>query len=152
MSNLGDGFGGVDTSSSWETEKVPDDGNGALSPFEFVKSINNKKRIAEEDVERFYDGFLVNRAMSQHSDAVAYAQCMNKYPSLPKVMQYDFLFATIRKANRFGKWAKEVNVDVQMIIDVYQVNKAKAIGILDRLTKEDIIDIEHYYRRGGRSK
>jgi hypothetical protein len=151
MSELTDGYGGVDV-VDWTKEKIADDGLNALSPFEFVKSINSKKRLSDEDVERYYDPFLVNRAMSQHADTTAYAQCMNKYPSLPRKMQYDFLFNTIRKGTRYGKWAKLVDVDVQMIIDIYQVSKSKALAIMDRLTKENISDLEHYYRKGGRSK
>jgi hypothetical protein len=151
MAELADGFGGVDISTS-DKEKIADDGMNALSPFEFVKSINSKKRLSDEDVERYYDPFLVNRALSQFADTAMYAQCMNERPQLSNKMQYDFLFNTIRKGNRYGKWAKDVNVDVQMIIDIYQVSKSKAVAIMDRLTQDDIRDLEFYYRKGGATK
>ncbi|URC15188.1 DNA polymerase clamp loader subunit [Paraglaciecola Antarctic GD virus 1] len=146
-----DGYGGVDE-VDFTKEKVAEDGRSAISPFDFVKSINGKKRLSEEDVQRFYDPFLTNRALSQFADSVAYAQCMNKYPNLPNEMQYDFLMSTVRKGNRYGKWAKNVEVDVDMIIDIYQVSKVKAIAIMDRLTPDNILDLEFYYRKGGKSK
>ena len=135
----------------WEKEKIADDGLSAPSPFDFVKSINTKKRISDDLVERFYEPYLVNQALSQHIDTVLLAQEMNMLPKLSKLMQYNFLFNTVRKGNRYGKWAKIPKYEhMQMIIDIYEVSKPKAIAIIDRLTDENIEDLKMYYDKGGR--
>lgn len=54
-------------------------------------------------------------------------------------MQYDYLFHAVRKTKRFSAWAKESKYEhLDVIIDYYQVNKSKALSILDRLSEEQV--------------
>jgi hypothetical protein len=151
MSDLDDLLADNIVAVDWQNEKIPNDGLAAPSPFDFVKSINTKKRIADELIDRFYEPYIINQAFSQHSDTVLFAQELNKLPKLSNLSQYNFLYTTIRKGNRYGKWAKLPQYEhLQMIIDIYQVSKLKAVSILDRLTDENIEDLKAYYDKGGR--
>ena len=60
---------------------------------DYLYSINqSKKNILNDDIdaERGYPPYIINRCLSSFTDTVLYANEMNKNPSLPKKMQYDF--------------------------------------------------------------
>ena len=62
-----------------------------MNPFEFVKSINEKtgNLIAnDQDMERQYMPFLVNRGLSFTADTILAANEMNSVPFLDKKLQY----------------------------------------------------------------
>jgi hypothetical protein len=65
-----------------------------MNPFEFVKSINEKTgNLLEgnQDLEKAYTPFLVNRGLSFTADTLLAANEMNAAPFLDKRMQYDYL-------------------------------------------------------------
>ena len=67
---------------------------------DWLNSINfNKKNLLEEDpsVIKEYPPFIVNRCLSNHVDAIMFANEMNKYPNLDKDMQYSFYLNSLRK-------------------------------------------------------
>ena len=111
-----------------------------LSPFDFIKSINEKNYIVLDKLnEKQYVAFVVNRGLSQFLDCVPYVEKMNLYHKLSPKMQYDYLFHAVRKTKRFSAWAKESKYEhLDVIIDYYQVNKSKALSILDRLSEEQV--------------
>jgi len=119
-----------------------------LSPFDYVKSVNEKKYISQV---RDYSAFLANRSFSHHLDTVMIANEMNKYPNLPSLAQYDFLYHTIRKGRRYGQWYKgEESPHLQMIMEYYNYSKAKALEALQVLTQENLRDIKKRMDKGGR--
>jgi len=77
---------------------------------DFLKSINStKKNLMDNDPnsEKFYVPFVVNKSLSYFSECLFHVNFMNKFHDLPKKMQYDYYFYTIKKKNRFAKWVKE---------------------------------------------
>ena len=61
---------------------------------DYLYSINqSKKNImdVDEGAVKGYPPFIINKCMSHHTDAVLFANEMNKHPELDKKMQYDFL-------------------------------------------------------------
>lgn len=56
--------------------------------------LQTKKEVLVD--EKDYVPFIVNRALSYHYDCVMFANEMNKYPSLGKKPQFDFLINTVR--------------------------------------------------------
>lgn len=111
-----------------------------LSPFDFIKSINEKNYIVlNKDNEKQYTAFVVNRGLSQFLDCVPYVNKMNMYHKLPPKMQYDYLFHAIRKNKRFSAWAKQSKYEhLDLIIEYYNVNKSKALSILERLSDDQV--------------
>lgn len=122
-----------------------------LSPFDIIKSINEKTYIVFDSVtEKQYNPFIINRGLSQFLDCVPYTYKMNILCGLPKKMQYDYLYYSIRKGKRFASWAKQQKYNyLDDIIDCYNVNKRVAIDILDRLTDEQVISIVNQQQNTG---
>jgi hypothetical protein len=83
--------------------------------------LQTKKDIStEEDFEKKYAPFVVNRALSFHYDAVMFAQEMNLHPNLDKKLQYSYLLNTVRGYKRpFQKWQKRESVEALDIVKEY---------------------------------
>lgn len=116
--------------------------NKRLSPFDFVKSINEKTENlmrVQPETEKEYLPFMVNRALSFSPDAVLYANSMNTNWFIDKRMQYDFLYASIRRRKRFDKWQKKENTDERIlssVMEVYKVGPRRAAEYISMLTDE----------------
>lgn len=125
-----------------------------MSPFDFVNQIiqGKKNLLIDENLEKEYLPFIVNRALSYHTDCIFYANEMNRYPTLDKKMQNDFLLNTIRSRKRpFIKWAKSVeNDDIEAIKIFYGYSNQKAMEILSLLSEEQIQTIKTKIDRGGK--
>ncbi|AUR85839.1 clamp loader A subunit [Vibrio phage 1.081.O._10N.286.52.C2] len=127
-----------------------------MSPFDALTGITMKKYGLNlpEDV-RDYEGvkFMVNRGLSQEVDTLVHAYIMSTSgANLPPEMHYDYYYHAVRKGKRYTKWAKADKYEnVDLIIEIYQVSKPKAIAILDRLTDEDLTRLVTWYesRSGG---
>ena len=80
-----------------------------MSPFEFVKSINEKTGnilTDNKDLEKAYSPYLVNRGLSFTPDTLLAANEMNAVPFLDKRMHYDYLYTVVKKRKRYAKWIK----------------------------------------------
>jgi hypothetical protein len=111
-----------------------------LSPFDLIGSINDKKYVPfGPEAERAYVPFVINRALSNFIDAVPYVHFLNQHPQLPHRMQYDYLYHGLRKMKRFGKWNKlEKHEYLEDVMKYFEVSQQKAIGMIDRLTEEQL--------------
>jgi hypothetical protein len=112
-----------------------------LTPFDFAKSINEKSEnllAVQPEAEKDYQPFLVNRALSFSSDTVLHANLMNQCPNLDKKLQYDFLFASVRRRKRYDKWIKKGDTDdlILLVSKVYQVNLRRAAEYLSMMTDD----------------
>ena len=65
---------------------------------------------------------------------------MNKFHELPKKMQYDYFFYTLKKKNRFSKWVKEEHdsQDITDIMEYYGYSRSKAKEVLGLFTQEEM--------------
>lgn len=110
-----------------------------LTPFDFAKSVNEKTEDlmkAQPEAEKDYQPFLVNRALSFSPDTVLFANMMNLCPNLDKKLQYDYLFASVRKRKRFDKWVKREEDDlVPLVATIYDVSQRKAVEYISMLTE-----------------
>lgn len=123
-----------------------------LTPFDFIKSINDHRYILTEENEKDYVPFVINRGFSYFNDTLYVAHELNKMHHLPVQMQYDFLYHAISKGKRFSKWYKETKNDLDIIINFYQVNKARALEIMERLSEDEYTKLVKFCDRGGRVK
>jgi len=124
--------------------------------FDFVNDICNDKHYRfDHDSRSKYDAFVVNRALSQHTDSIMYANEMNKHPELDKLLQHDFYFHILSKKKRYGKWAKADNQNediINLLIRHYKVNRLHAKKYLELMTDEGIQTLKNTYEVGGLSK
>ncbi len=121
---------------------------------EYLKSIleTNKDYMQSEDDEKTYLPFILNRALSQNQDTIAYANIMNTYSFLPKKMQYDYLRKAIRKWKRPFQERYKYNEpsDLEMIKKYYQVSSSKAMKILNLLNKDQLKHLRKLNDIGGK--
>ncbi len=112
------------------------------NPFEFVESVSyTKKDLLRDEPEREkeYNAFVVNRALSYHSDSILYANEMNCNPELDPRCQYDYLLHTLRPRSRRSRWHKKAEEEqklIEMVGEVMGLSPRKAREILPLLTAE----------------
>jgi len=124
-----------------------------LSPFDFLKSINDTKKdimeLAED--EKKYVSFVVNRSLSYFPDTVLLANEMNRYHHIDSKLQYQFLINIVRKRKRFSKWVKpEVENDIESVKEYYGYSNDKARQVLPLLSTDQLTVIRDKVNKGGR--
>jgi len=125
-----------------------------MKPFDYVNSINyTKEDLMEDDNdERSYNSYLINRSLSYFSDTVGLANVVNRYHHLDNKLQYHFLINIIRKRKRFSKWMKpETESDIEVVKEYYGYNNEKARQVLSLLSPEQITIIKQKVNKGGRT-
>lgn len=121
------------------------------SPFEFLNDINkSKKDIINEDNEKVYNSFLINRSLSYFQDTVLLANEMNINHHTENSLQYHFLLNTVRPRKRFSKWVRpDIESDIEAIKDYYGYSNEKAKNALPLLSPSQLEEIKK--SKGGRS-
>ena len=124
-----------------------------MSPFEFVKAINNKKDIIRDDLdEKSYLPYMINHSFSYFPDTVLLANEMNANHHLDNKLQNDFFINTIRKnPKRFSKWNKvKHDGDFEAVKEYYGYSNEKTRSALSLLSAEQINIIKQKVDHGGR--
>jgi hypothetical protein len=127
-----------------------------MSPFDFVTAINStKKNLINEDpaLEKEYNPFLTNKALSYFTDTIMDANQMNMHHGIDKKLQFDYLINIIRPGKRFSKWAKKVeNNDKDLVKTYYSYNDRNADVALSLLSAEQLKIIRERLENGGVKK
>ena len=127
-----------------------------MSPFDFVTAINSsKKNLINEDpaLEKEYNPFLTNKALSYFTDTIMDANQMNMHHGLDKKLQFDYLINIVRPGKRFSKWAKKVeNNDRDIVKTYYGYNDRNAEVALSLLSAEQLKIIREKLENGGVKK
>jgi hypothetical protein len=127
-----------------------------MSPFDFVTAINSsKKNLINEDpaLEKEYNPFLTNKALSYFTDTIMDANQMNMHHGLDKKLQFDYLINIVRPGKRFSKWAKKVeNNDRDLVKTYYGYNDRNADVALSLLSAEQLKIIREKLENGGVKK
>lgn len=127
-----------------------------MSPFDFVTAINStKKNLINEDpaLEKEYNPFLTNKALSYFTDTIMDANQMNMHHGIDKKLQFDYLINIIRPGKRFSKWAKKVeNNDRDLVKTYYGYNDRNADVALSLLSAEQLKIIRERLENGGVKK
>ena len=127
-----------------------------MTPFDFVNQIlyGKKNLLVDELSQNDYNPFIVNRALSYHSDCISYVNEINRRPHLDKVMQNSFLINTIRSRKRpFMKWVKpEKAEDLECVKRYYGISTTKAREALSLLGDEQIQQLKALNDKGGTTR
>ena len=120
---------------------------------DYLYTINQtKKNLMDEDSDAIknYTPYVVNRCLSSFTDAILYANEMNKSTHLPKKMQYDFYINSLKPRKRFSPWARKDSIDyLDIVKEYYGYNDDKALQALRILTKDQLDKISYLLRKGG---
>lgn len=120
---------------------------------DYLNSINQNKKniIVDDETEKAYPPFIVNKCLSAFHDTVLFANEMNMYPHLDKKLQYDFFINSINPRKRFSPWAKKTKVEyLDAIKEYYGYNDDKALQALRILSKDQLEHIKKLVNKGGR--
>lgn len=120
---------------------------------DYLNSINQNKKniIVDDESEKAYPPFIVNKCLSAFHDTVLFANEMNMYPHLDKKMQYDFFINSINPRKRFSPWAKKTKVEyLDAIKEYYSYNDDKALQALRILSKDQLEHIKKLVDKGGK--
>lgn len=122
--------------------------------FQYLDSINyTKENIYPELGDKNYIPYTINHMLSGTLDTVIPANEMNIRPGMPKVMQYDYLRAIVKKRKRYAKWLKkEVLDEVAIVMEYYNYSDTKAREVLNLLSKQDLDYIKEKLNKGGLKK
>ena len=126
-----------------------------MNPFQYIASINNTKKdlMVDDETEKAYSPFMVNRGLSYFQDTVLLANEMNKASHISNRMQYDFLRIAIRQRKRFSKWMKKTSpAHIDVIKEYYGYSDAKAETISDLISDDDIKEMKAYLSKGGKTR
>lgn len=123
--------------------------------FDYINDLTSgKKGLADKDdqFEKNYNPFMVSRGLSYNVDCVLWANAINEYhSSVTKRMHYDFFFGVLKKSKRYGKWHKEINVDiVALIAEYYKINLTEAESMMDLIPDDQLERIK--LAKGGKIK
>jgi hypothetical protein len=131
---------------------MTDDQPNTLSPFDFIKSINETKinLIVDQWSESRYQPFVVNKGLSFSPDTVILANEVNSRPHLDKTLQYSFLINIVRPRKRYAKWMKHTKIEaLEVVKEFYGYNSEKARHVLSILTDEQINTLKEKLKKGG---
>lgn len=115
--------------------------------------LQTKQHILSPDEEKDYNPFIVNKALSHHMDVLFYANQMNLNPHLDKMLQYDYLFHSVKGYKRpYQKWIKYTeDSNIKYIKEYYGYSSQKAKQILPLLSKQNIDFIKEKLDKGGKT-
>lgn len=120
---------------------------------EIIPSIlQTGKSVLKDEIDyRDYAPYLVNRSLSYHADCILYVNELNRWPSLDKDMQYQYLLNTIRPMKRkFQPWQKaNKDKDIDCVKVYFGYSDEKAREALRILTDEQIAEIRKRTDKGG---
>ena len=119
---------------------------------DWLNSVNHTKKsvMMDEFDEKQYPSFIVNKWLSGMSDAVMYANEMNRMHWLDKRMQYDFFLHGLPKKKRFAPWMKAKKVkDLDIVKQYHGYNNEKAKIALEILTEDQIAEMRNVLSGGG---
>lgn len=109
--------------------------------------------MVDDDAEKGYSPFMVNRGLSYYQDTVLFANEMNRAGHIDHRLQYDFLRTAIRPRKRFSKWAKKtVPAKVEVIKEYYGYSNVKAESVADLISDDDLKAMKAYLSQGGKRK
>ena len=126
-----------------------------MSPFEFIKAINETKEdVMVDDVsEKKYSPFIVNRGLSFFMDTIFQVNELNRNHHLDSRLQFDYLLNSVRKKKRYSKWLKPEKLsDMDIVKEYYGFGNQKAKDTLSILTKEQLDYIKDKLNQGGVEK
>jgi hypothetical protein len=121
---------------------------------DYVPAISSTKiklmDSVDEQWQKEYNAFMVNRNFSNYQDTILYANEMNKYPLLDNKLQFDYLINTIRPRKRFSPWEKkDIHSDLNHVKEYYGYNNKRALEALKILSKSDLDFIKSKLDKGG---
>lgn len=128
---------------------------------DFLQSINQTKvnlirtSDSQQQAEKLYPAFAVNRSLSYQYDCVLLVNELNtrglRQHGLDNKMQYEFMLHLLDTKKRFSKWEKpQKDSRVELIMEIFNYSHEKAKEVVSLMTEEDLIKLQESRKKGGR--
>ena len=122
---------------------------------DYLNAINytKDKLLDSEDEmwEKKYAPFIVNKCLAPFPDTIMLVNEMNRYATLDKKLQYDFLINTIVSRKRYASWLRPSKTkNLEYVKEYYGYSNSKAKSVLDILNDEQLEFIKSKLFKGGR--
>jgi hypothetical protein len=120
---------------------------------EILTSLNKTKNNLlknNEQGEKFYVPYVINKCFSYHLDTLFQANFMNQLHFIDKKMQYEYFLESISKKSRFSKWTKPQEEDIEAIMTFYGYSKTRAMEVVKILSKEQLKALKDKTSHGGK--
>lgn len=113
---------------------------------DFLTAINHSKEplfnTEDEQIEKEYAPFVVNRCLSYFPDTIFQVNEINRMPHLDSGLQFDYLRHSVRKRKRYSKWLKNEKIqELDLVKEFFDYSNQKAKEALSILSKKDIEEI-----------
>lgn len=123
--------------------------------FDMLTSINQTKVDLMKDdplAVKEYHPFMINRGLSYFPDTCLQANEMNRYASIPREWQYQFLLNTITSKKRYSKWHKADGETkaIKLVKEYFGYSSEKAKQVANILTSAQLKEIEEKMNKGGK--
>lgn len=121
------------------------------SLFDFLNDVSQlKQNILTEDNENELSTYMLNRFLSMNITTIMYSNEMNKLPSLPKRMVYDYYLYALKKQKRHFKYIKHKNQDeIDLIKEYYGYSEQLSKQIVKLFDEKDFIYMKNKLKKGG---
>ena len=123
-----------------------------MTPFEFIKAINESKEnlIVDELSEKDYTPYVINKGLSYFPDTILYSNEMNRLHLLENKVQFQYLLNSIRPRKRYSKWYKnELTEDLKVISEYFGYSYAKAKQIQNLISSDQLDTMKQKLQKGG---
>ena len=122
---------------------------------DYLNAVNHTKEnlldTEDEDWEKKYPPFIVNKCVASFPDTVMLVNEINQLPHLDKKLQFDFLINSLRPRKRYTPWLKAMKLEnLEYVKEYYGYSNEKAKSALDILTDEQISAIKRKLYKGGK--
>ena len=123
---------------------------------DYLNAVNHTKEnlldTEDEDWEKKYPPFIVNKCVAPFPDTVMLVNEINQLPHLDKKLQFDFLINSLRPRKRYTPWLKAMKLEnLEYVKEYYGYNNEKAKAALDILTDDQISAIKRKLYKGGKN-
>ena len=115
--------------------------------------MTKKNLMVDEQSEKDYVPFIVNRGLGYFQDTVLLANEMNVNCHIDSKLQYDFLKSTVNKKKRFSKWLKaDEDKKLDVICEYFGYSRNVAKHVIDLFDSSAIVSLEKRLNKGGINK
>lgn len=123
-----------------------------VTPFSFVSALTETKADFYEGNEKEYNPFIINKALSFNLDCLFHVCELNKYYSIPKQSQFQYLMGALDKKRRNGRWVKKESLpaDIAILREAYGYSDDDAVIALELLSDKQLLELKQKMSKGGR--
>lgn len=145
-----------------KTKKPKEKPEGFVGLSDWLNAINKGSKLElTEDNEKYYNPFIINRALGNHQDTVLIADEVNRMRNITKQMAFDFYkhFVPKTRKSRYSQWVREYTPSDKdaMIVEYFNISLTKArnyVKMINLMPNADAIwsDLASKLDKGGVSK